>query len=528
MLSAPSVSPENVTSPRGPGASAPTAAEKLTIALRLVTAAWLLMLLTQVALLAIDAGRLRRLVARARRPERTLEEEHDDLARDLGLRAVPALRESSEVRAPQVVGVLRPTVLLPLDAAASMSPSERTMVLCHELAHVRRGDLVLGWIPALAARALAWHPLARLAAREYALAREAACDALVLRTLDAPPRDYGRLLVRLGVHAPAARIAAAGTSPTAHLLRRRLHMLQHASLSPRALTGVAITAGVIALVPLRLVAVPASDWIDAPQAVVASAATPVIHAQPAAAAVSEVAATSPQRERRDDRRRDESWVYLYGDDDSATMNGDTDDLRLARRLRGGRPGPFFLFRHNGEVYTIDDRATLERIDQIFAPQRELGEQQGALGNRQGALGEEQGKLGEKQGKLGEQQGELGMQQAEVSARLAEAHARRQLAEVERMRNPNRDVAQRLESEAREKAREAETLVRKISEQQEALGRQQDALGREQEKLGEKQAALGAEQEKLGEQQERAGKQAERELRELVAGAIASGIAKKAR
>jgi beta-lactamase regulating signal transducer with metallopeptidase domain len=496
----------------------------LTLLLRALTGIWAIAVLAQFALIVLDAWRLRRLVARARPPAAALADEHEDLARDLGLKTIPALRESADIAAPQVVGVLRPTVLLPIDSA--ISPHERSMVLCHELAHVRRADLLLGWIPALAARLLVWHPLARLAAREYALAREAACDALVLHTLDTPPRDYGRLLVRLGVHAPAARIAAAGTSPTARLLHRRLHMLQHASLSPRALTGVAMSAAVLALLPLRLVAFAPSDWVDAPQAMAASPGVGVASASRTANTASH--APSPQAEPRTARGRDDAWVYFYAGDNTVSMHGDGDDMRLARRLQGGRSGPFFVVRRNGEVFTVEDASTLARIESIFEPQRKLGEQQGELGRRQGELGAQQGELGERQGRLGEQQGELGHKQAEMSARAMEISAQRQLAAAKRIRGEaaNNDTAEKLEREAREKSRELDRLVTELSERQQAIGRQQEELGREQAKLGEKQAALGGEQAKLGKLQEEAGRQAERQMRELVDAAIAAGVAKR--
>jgi bla regulator protein blaR1 len=540
----PALSPPDfatATSGTQPRSQTPTSAAW--VALRIATVMWALVVIAHLALLVLDAQRLRRLLRRATRPSPAIENEHEDLAKDLGLRRVPALRESPEVTAPQVVGLLRPTVLLPPASATPMSAHERTMVLCHELAHVRRGDLILGWIPALAARVLAWHPLARLAAREYALAREAACDALVLRTLDTAPRDYGRLLVRLGVHAPAVRVAAAGTSPTAHLLRRRLHMLQHASLSPRALTGVALTAAVLALVPLRLVGAPAID-ADAPRTPDARA-TVTAPSSPQSSDVSEPAEPG-QRERkaplRDVEREGRAWIYLYADSNSSTMNGDTDDLKLARRLRGSGNGAFFLYRRGDDIFTIDDRATLERIEAIFEPQHKLGEQQGELGERQGKLGEEQGKLGEQQGRLGErqgrlgsEQGEIGLRHAELSARMAEANVRQQRAAIERLREPSRDreTREHAETESRAQIREIERQmseldrkIHEITERQEGLGREQEALGREQEKLGERQEALGAEQEKLGELQEEAGRQAERALNELIERAIADGVAKR--
>ncbi len=98
------------------------------------------------------------------------------------------------------------------------------MALGHELLHVRRADLLLGLVPALAARCFFFHPLARLVEREHALAREAACDAAVVARLAPSPRAYGRLLLELalGCGAPLRTAAAAVTHPT---LQRRLQML---------------------------------------------------------------------------------------------------------------------------------------------------------------------------------------------------------------------------------------------------------------------------------------------------------------
>ena len=134
--------------------------------------------------------------------------EVDRLAGALGLRRTPAVRVSDEIETPQVFGLFRPTVLLPEAALTALTPRERAMTLCHELAHVRRLDFAFAWAPAVMERLLFFHPGARLAAREYAFAREAACDADVLQHLGEAPRDYGRLLLRLGVTRRPAALAA--------------------------------------------------------------------------------------------------------------------------------------------------------------------------------------------------------------------------------------------------------------------------------------------------------------------------------
>jgi hypothetical protein len=201
------------------------------------------------------------------------------VATTIGLTHAPSVRVSDEIAAPQVVGLWRPTVLLPRATASALSAAERRMAIGHELMHVRRHDLVLGWVPALAERLFFFHPLARLTAREYLTSREAACDAAVLRTLDVPAADYGRLLLRLGVGGVSPFLAAGGSSSSASSLKRRLDMLQHArhaDFSHR-LAWCLAALTLAAVVPFELSARPASS-----QAPAATAPVPArVESQPA-------------------------------------------------------------------------------------------------------------------------------------------------------------------------------------------------------------------------------------------------------
>ena len=176
------------------------------------------------------------------------------LARRLGVRA-PRLLASDRVASPLVTGVFRPRLVVPRRALGG-PPADLEMLLLHELVHLRRRDLALGLVPALAGRLLFFHPLAALAVREHLVAREAACDAEVVRRLGAAPRAYGRLLLRWGVVPPAARPAAAVAAHDRNHLKRRLLMLAHTAPSRRSrawLAALAIPAAAL-LLPLRWVA----------------------------------------------------------------------------------------------------------------------------------------------------------------------------------------------------------------------------------------------------------------------------------
>jgi beta-lactamase regulating signal transducer with metallopeptidase domain len=214
---------------------------------------WLVVLVIQAVRLIVTyrtlQGVVRRSVPRAGEEDTAVVAQ---LAAIVGLARIPEVRASEEIAAPQVVGLRRPIVLVP--AGAALSSDEWTMALCHELMHVRRHDLAFGWGPALAERLFFFHPLARLAAREYVTAREAACDAAVVRALGVSPDDYGRLIVRLGVSGAGAAFAAGGSSPSMSSLRRRLDMLQYANSigASRRLTLGLAAAMVLVLMPLQL------------------------------------------------------------------------------------------------------------------------------------------------------------------------------------------------------------------------------------------------------------------------------------
>jgi beta-lactamase regulating signal transducer with metallopeptidase domain len=149
------------------------------------------------------------------------------LARVVGLTRIPEVRASGDIDSTQLAGVRRPIVLVPRHRAAALTPDERAMALCHELVHVRRRDLALGWVPLLAQHVFFFHPLVRLASREYLTAREGACDAAVVSALGVPPKDYGQLLLRVAVRGPVPAFAAGSASPSTASLGRRLQMLQY-------------------------------------------------------------------------------------------------------------------------------------------------------------------------------------------------------------------------------------------------------------------------------------------------------------
>ncbi|GEP41750.1 M56 family metallopeptidase [Brevifollis gellanilyticus] len=140
---------------------------------------------------------LRRIQKTAVQPTTDLLQEVESLSRELRLRKGPRLWQSAAVASPAVAGVFRPVLLLPLDFAESFTPAEASLILKHELTHLRRGDLLMNSL-LCCLMALHWfNPLLWLAFHRARADREAACDADVLRH-DGPGRrhTYGLALLK--------------------------------------------------------------------------------------------------------------------------------------------------------------------------------------------------------------------------------------------------------------------------------------------------------------------------------------------
>ena len=110
----------------------------------------------------------------------------DDVARQYGLRTPVVLLQSDHPTLLVTWGLLRPKIILPA-AAREWAADRMRVVLCHELAHIRRGD----WAAQMTAellRSIYWfNPLMWIASTRLRRESEQACDDEVLNLgIDGP------------------------------------------------------------------------------------------------------------------------------------------------------------------------------------------------------------------------------------------------------------------------------------------------------------------------------------------------------
>jgi TonB family protein len=191
--------------------------------------------------------RLRRQAAPYPEPDRARA-----LAAALGIRNEVEVLETVRGSMPMTFGLLRPAIFMPCDAGSWTGP-RRQMVLLHELAHVRRGDVATNLMARVALSLYWWNPLAWTAWREFLKERERAADDLVLNSGACAAEYAGHLLevARTMQAAPATAWAAIAMARPSQLEGRLVAILD--SRRNRQQPG-RLAAAVAALLAIAVVA----------------------------------------------------------------------------------------------------------------------------------------------------------------------------------------------------------------------------------------------------------------------------------
>lgn len=162
----------------------------------LLLGVWGAVALALTAWLTIGLVAVQRIVRRANTLEGTpLQATLLNLADRMALDEAPRLLISDAITMPFACGVRTPTIVLPRDAQL-WSEAQRTAVLLHELAHIKRRDLIGHTVSRFACAMYWFHPLVWTAARKLRAESERACDDLAL-ICGARPSDYAEHLLNI-------------------------------------------------------------------------------------------------------------------------------------------------------------------------------------------------------------------------------------------------------------------------------------------------------------------------------------------
>ncbi|MGV3722497.1 MAG: M56 family metallopeptidase [Actinomycetota bacterium] len=257
-------------SPSPPTAPATTASWKLTTAL---LAAWAMGVIGYGVLVASGlraAAGLRAACKPLSDPE--LLATYADLCEAHSIRRPPQLLETGRAMSPLLTGILAPVIVLPSRLLTECSRDELRLVLMHELAHLRRGDLLWSWLPVMTRLLFFFHPLVWVAEREWRDAQETACDAAAIDAAGVGVAEYASVLLKVAAICrpdPAGATPALGITESFRTLKRRLVAMESVrQRAPRSLAvaGAALMVmSVVGIVPWQLGSRPVSAG-DAPSA----------------------------------------------------------------------------------------------------------------------------------------------------------------------------------------------------------------------------------------------------------------------
>ena len=150
------------------------------------------------------------------------------LAYRIGLPAAAHVVESALVDVPTVVGWLRPAILLPIAALASLSPSQIEAILAHELAHIRRHDYAVNVLQTIAETLLFYHPAVWWLSKRIRIEREHCCDDIAI-AICGDPVSYAHALAELETWRTAS--AAMAMAATGGSLLGRVRRILHAPIA---------------------------------------------------------------------------------------------------------------------------------------------------------------------------------------------------------------------------------------------------------------------------------------------------------
>jgi beta-lactamase regulating signal transducer with metallopeptidase domain len=158
---------------------------------------WMLLVVWNCARILWQGMALDRLLNASEPAGETLVQLVRQAALRLGMTQTPAVRILDLSVSPFVCGLWKVRLVLPRELPESFSPEQLNLVLLHELAHVRRRDLIWGWIPEIGKILFFFHPLAHFVCHQIRFERELACDHLAMTASERDALTYAKTLVRV-------------------------------------------------------------------------------------------------------------------------------------------------------------------------------------------------------------------------------------------------------------------------------------------------------------------------------------------
>ena len=168
----------------------------------------------------------------------------EDCKRQTGVGTILGIVVTDKVKGPALFGFVRPRLLLPVGIIETHSVEELRHIFLHELSHLKRYDILLGWVTTLLLVIHWFNPLVWYAFYRMRQDRELACDASALSTMGIGESEkYGLTIVRLlDKFSQARRLPIiAAVSEDKSNLKKRIAMISQFKKEPYVWSVLAVT-----------------------------------------------------------------------------------------------------------------------------------------------------------------------------------------------------------------------------------------------------------------------------------------------
>ncbi len=202
---------------------------------------WLVVVSAMGLLLLQRAIFVRGLVAQAKEANELLADTLDSCRERIRVKRKIGLKISAKATSPAVCGLFRPAILVPKNLASSFNKSQLQVVLLHELAHIRRGDLWINLAQTFLQIIYFYNPLLWLANAIIRRTREQAVDEMVLVAMGEKAQQYPQTLVdvaRLAFKRPALSLRLIGVVESKSALAGRIKHILNRPVPKKAKLGI--------------------------------------------------------------------------------------------------------------------------------------------------------------------------------------------------------------------------------------------------------------------------------------------------
>ncbi|MHC4740102.1 MAG: M56 family metallopeptidase, partial [Planctomycetota bacterium] len=195
------------------------------------------------------------LVAQARGVNGLMSDTLKYCCRRMGVKGEIGLKVSANATSPAVCGLFRPVILVPQDLGPNLGAGGLRVVLMHELAHIRRGDLWVNLVQTVLQIVYFYNPLLWVANAVIRRVREQAVDEAVQVAMGEKAGEYPETLVsvaKLAFERPALSLRLIGVVESKSTLEGRVRRMLERPIPKSAKLGflgliVILVAGAILL-----------------------------------------------------------------------------------------------------------------------------------------------------------------------------------------------------------------------------------------------------------------------------------------